>query len=332
MKRSAKYLVPARTAGERFASAVTLRQIRYFIAVAETGKVSTAAAMVGISPSAVTEAVAELEAIAGVALFRRHPRGLDLTYEGHRLLAHGRYILSAVEGAGLAISRADSGMAGEITLATTITVIGYFLAPFLARFRRTFPNIAVRVVEARRPEVEAGLVSGAFDLALMLVSNLENRQALLSHAMVHSMRRLWLPHRHRLLRQEVVTLADVAREPYIQLMIDDAPQSTGTYWQEHGAVRDIVMRTESVEAIRSMIAHGHGVTILSDMMYRPWSLEGDRIEVRELAANIPSMTTGVAWRRDGELSPAARTFLDFCRTESDGGQLEARRNMPVERE
>jgi hypothetical protein len=47
------------------------------------------------------------------------------------------------------------------------------------------------------------------------------------------------------------------------------------------------MRTESVEAIRSLIAFRQGVTILSDMMYRPWSLEGSRIEVREVAANIP---------------------------------------------
>ena len=332
MTRSVRPLIPARSAGEHFASAVTLRQIRYFIAVAETGKVSGAAAMVGISASAVTEAVAELEAIAGVALFRRHPRGLDLTYEGHRLLAHARYILSAVEGAGVAIARTDSDLAGRITLAVSITVIGYFLAPFLARFRRAFPNIAIRLVEAPRERIEDGLIAGDFDLALMLVSNLGNRQAILSHVMVQSVRRLWLPHRHRFLRQDSITLRDVAREPYIQLTIDDAPLSTAEYWQAHGATPEIAVHTESVEAIRSLIAHGHGVTILSDMMYRPWSLEGDRIEVRELAANIPTLNTGVAWSAARELGAAARAFLDHCRIESDRGQVDARRNMPTERE
>src|SRR5260370_21183430 len=84
----------------RFMASVTFRQIRYFVAVAETGKIGTAAAMVGISPSAVTEAIGELTAVSGMKLFERHPRGLTLTYEGHRLLAHCRNILSAVDSAG----------------------------------------------------------------------------------------------------------------------------------------------------------------------------------------------------------------------------------------
>jgi DNA-binding transcriptional LysR family regulator len=331
MKRGAATRIPARSAGEHFASVVTLRQIRYFIAVAETGKVVAAAAMMRVAASSVTESIGELETIAGVELFRRHARGLDLTYEGHRLLAHARYILSAVEGAGVAIERADSDLAGRITLAVAITVIGYFLAPFLARFQRSFPNIEIRIVEAPRARIEAGIIAGDYDLALMLTSNLENRRDILSHVIVQSVRRLWLPHRHRLLRQDTITLQDVAREPYIQLAIDDAPQSTAAYWRKHGAAPDIRVVTESVEAVRSLIAYGHGVTILSDMMYRPWSLEGDRIEVRELAANIPTMNTGVAWSATRDLNAAARSFLDHCRMDGDRTQIEAHRNMPTER-
>jgi DNA-binding transcriptional LysR family regulator len=251
---------------ERFMASVTLRQIRYFIAVAETGKISTAASMVGISPSVVTDAIQELEILSGTKLFQRQPRGLDLTYDGHRFLAHCRNILSAVEGANHAMSRPDSEMAGTLTLATTITVAGYFLAPLLSRFQNTFPNIEVKVVEGKRLDVEAGLMAGDYDLALILVSNLSNRQSLLSHTLVHSMRRLWLPPKHPLLNQEVVTLADVAREPYIQLLIDDAETTTSAYWRAHNVQPNIVVRTESVEAVRSFIAFRNGVTILSDMM------------------------------------------------------------------
>ena len=317
---------------ERFMASVTLRQIRYFIAVAETGKISSAAAMVGISPSVVTEAIQELEILSGTRLFQRQPRGLDLTYDGHRFLAHCRNILSAVEGANHAMSRPDSEMAGSLTLATTITVAGYFLAPLLSRFQNTFPNIEVKVIEGKRLDVEAGLIAGDYDLALILVSNLSNRQSLLSHTLVHSMRRLWLPPKHPLLNQEIVTLADVARQPYIQLLIDDAETTTSAYWRAHNLQPNIVVRTESVEAVRSFIAFRNGVTILSDMMYRPWSLEGDRIEVREVAANIPTMNTGIVWSRAHELGAEARTFIEFCRIEYDSGRLEVRRNMPIERE
>jgi DNA-binding transcriptional LysR family regulator len=78
------------------------------------------------------------------------------------------------------------------------------------------------------------------------------------------MRRLWLPPKHPLLNRDVITLAGPL--PYIQLVIDDAELTTGAYWRAHNLQPNIVIRTESVEAIRSLIAHRRGVTILSDMI------------------------------------------------------------------
>ena len=315
----------------RFMASVTFRQIRYFVAVAETGKISTAAAMVGISPSAVTEAIGELTAASGMKLFERHPRGLTLTYEGHRLLAHCRNILSAVESAGYAITRPINDISGSIQLAVTITISGYFLAPLLARFHQRFPAIEVFIQEVKRSDIEAGLVSGKYELGLMLVSNLSRHTNLVSHTLVRSMRRLWLPPKHPLLDAEIITLADVARQPYIQLLIDDAETSTHSYWRAHKLEPNIIVRTESVEAVRGLIAFRNGVTILSDMMYRPWSLEGDQIEVREVAANIPTMDAGIAWSRTKPLGLAAETFVEFCRIECESGRIGGRRNMPIER-
>jgi DNA-binding transcriptional LysR family regulator len=312
-------------------AAVTFRQIRYFVAVAETGKISAAASMVGISPSAVTEAIGELAVLSGMKLFDRHPRGLALTYEGHRLLAHCRNILSAVESAGYAMTRPNNDISGRVSLAVTITITGYFLPPLLARFHQRFPSIEVSLQEAKRSEIEAGLSSGQYQLGLMLVSNLSTRTDLVCHTLARSTRRLWLPPKHPLLDAEMITLADVARLPYIQLMIDDAEASTHSYWSAYKLEPNIVARTESVEAVRGLVAFRNGVTILSDMMYRPWSLEGDRIEVREVAANIPTMNIGLVWPRAAALSAAARTFVEFCRIECESGRS-GRRNMPIERE
>ena len=68
-----------------------------------------------------------------------------------------------------------------------------------------------------------------------------------------------------------------------------------------------------------MAAAGMGVTILSDMVYRPWSLEGQRLETRLLADNMPTMDVGVAWARDRDNSAAARAFVDFLRLAFMGG-------------
>ncbi len=60
-----------------------------------------------------------------------------------------------------------------------------------------------------------------------------------------------------------------------------------------------------------MVADGLGVTVLSDMVYRPWSLEGLRIEQRNLASPVPSMDVGLAWRMNKKLGSTARAFADF---------------------
>jgi len=76
-----------------------------------------------------------------------------------------------------------------------------------------------------------------------------------------------------------------------------------------------VFRTDSVEAVRSLVATGAGVTILSDMVYRPWSLEGDKLESREISQQVPTMDVGLAWSKSAELPAPARAFIEFCRME-----------------
>jgi DNA-binding transcriptional LysR family regulator len=130
-----------------------------------------------------------------------------------------------------------------------------------------------------------------------------------------SARRLWLAPNHPFLKRSAITLEDVANEPYIQLTIDGTEGSTARYWTARKLEPNIVFRSESVEAVRGLIAFGHGVTILSDMMYRRWSLEGDKIEVCDVADDIPTLDVGLMWKGDRISNAAAATFQNFCRIE-----------------
>jgi DNA-binding transcriptional LysR family regulator len=60
-----------------------------------------------------------------------------------------------------------------------------------------------------------------------------------------------------------------------------------------------------------MVATGMGITILSDMVYRPWSLEGHRIDLKTLDDEVHTMDVGLAWKSKARLSPAARAFCEF---------------------
>ena len=85
-------------------------------------------------------------------------------------------------------------------------------------------------------------------------------------------RRLWLGPRHKLLTTSKIRLSDVAKEPYLLLTTDDNTATTLRYWKKHGLKPDVHFRTVSLEAVRSLVAANIGVTILSDLVYRPWSL------------------------------------------------------------
>lgn len=292
---------------------MNLRQIRYFIAAAETESVSRAAQELGISQSAITSAIQALEYETGAGLFVRHAKGVRLTHEGHQLLLHARRIMAAVADARRAVSVRPEAMSGDLNVGVTHMVSGYYLADLLARFRRVFPQVDVRVVEDERTYLEHLLVNGELDVGLLLVSNLQDRQALESEVLIRSPWRIWLPSGHALLAQHVLTLSDLTAEPLIMLAVDELIETTTSYWRDEGLAPNIVLRTASVEAVRSLVGMGVGLATLPDMAYRPWSLEGDRLEARELANPIPTVDVGLVWRRGAPLRPTASQFLDMCR-------------------
>ena len=290
---------------------LSLRQIRYFIATAQTGQVSQAAIDLHVSQSAITTAIKGLEEILGTKLFERQSHGVNLSYEGTQFLLHARHIMATVDEALSMPGRMNAAVAGKVHLAVSYTVAGYFLPAQLSRFNTNFPNVEIRLTEADRAKIEEGLIDGTYDVAVMLTSNLANQEDLAFETLLHSRRRLWTSVNHPFADQSVVTLQDVSAAPYIMLTVDEASNTALRYWNQTPYRPNIIFRTSSVEAVRSMVAGGMGVSILSDMVYRPWSLEGRRLEVMSLADKIPDMNVGLAWARNAERSRATNAFCKF---------------------
>jgi DNA-binding transcriptional LysR family regulator len=299
---------------------LTLKQLRYFIAAAETGQISHAAMEMNVSQSAVTASIQGLEAELGVKLLTRMAQGVAVTPEGARFLARARAITAAVEDATRSPLGEESRVTGRLRLGVTYTVAGYFMARHYAAFRRSYPGITFELSEQPRAAIENALVTGGLDLAVMLTSNLANHGELDAETLFRSRRRLWLPSDHTLLASPQISLHDVAKQPYVMLTVDEASRTAGRYWDHYGLSPQVVFSTSSVEAVRSMVAAGMGVTILSDMVYRPWSLEGQRIEQRVMVEPVPSMDVGLTWARMRPLSGTAQVFRAFLSlTLSSGG-------------
>jgi DNA-binding transcriptional LysR family regulator len=292
--------------------AFTLRQLQYFVAVAEQGTVSRAAHNLSISQSAVTEAIKELEGDLGVELFERHPRGLNITHKGHQFLRHATKILADVSDARRTFSGDPEAMTGRLQLGVTSLVAGYVLSDLLARYRRAFPGVDVTAIEDNGDYLEHLLVGGELDIAVMVISNLRDRMALQAEILEISPYRLWMPLGHPLSTAEIISLADIASQPLIMLTIDEIEENTGKLLMALGARPHVAFRTRSVEAVRSLVATGAGVALLPDLVYRPWSLEGDRIESRDISGSLPVVQVGMVWRRGSGLPQSARDFIGIA--------------------
>lgn len=296
--------------------AFTLRQLQYFIAVAEEGTVSGAAQSLSISQSAVTEAIKELESDLGVTLFERHRRGLTITHKGHQFYRHANRILADVQDARRSFAGEEpAAPPSHLHLGVTSLVAGYVLSDLLARFRRAYPGVEISAIEDNGDYLEHLLIGGELDVAVMVISNLRDRNALQAEIFETSPYRLWLPLGHRLAAADSIELSDIATEPLIMLTVDETEENTGKLLSALGARLNVAFRTRSVEAVRSLVATGAGLALLPDLVYRPWSLEGDRIESRDISGTLPVVQVGMVWRRGSSLPQAARDFIGIAQAQ-----------------
>jgi DNA-binding transcriptional LysR family regulator len=292
---------------------VSLRQLRYFVAVAETGKVSEAARLVSISQSTITTALQDLEDVIGVPLLERSTRGTRPTFKGYQLLQRAYQLLNDVDTL-CAIADDTHTIVGRVQLGVTDTVAAYFLPGVVTRFKRAWPSIEVEVRELPRDRLESSIEAGEIDLGLVILTNAVPRPTLSAEVLARMSRHLWVSQDHPLLDQPRVSPADIARQPYVMLMRDQVEAVTLARFAALGLEPRISYRVSSVEAVRSLVANGAGVTILADLLYRPWSLDGRRVEKLDAEELFEGeFEIGILWPQARSLSAAAIALRDFVR-------------------
>ncbi len=296
---------------------VTLRQFRYFIAVAESGSVAAASRMLNIAQSALTKSLLELEGELGSSLFNRSPRGMQLTPQGHRFLVGARKVIGSVADA-LRVNGADvaPALAGVLTVGVTPLVAGYYLSELLSRFRRNHPAVEVFVTEDTPRFLEHLLINGEVDVAIMVSNALSEPQAMVAETLTRSPSRVWLSANHPLTAQDEVTLADCARHDQIVLEADRIDDVMRAVWARHGLKPRTILRTSSLEAVRSLVGAGAGIAVLPDFLYRPWTLDAEHVDVRRLRDEVPTIDVGLVWRRGSQLKPVAAEFIELAREQS----------------
>lgn len=145
-----------------------LRHIRYFLAVAEEGNFTRAAARLGIGQPPLSLQIRDLEAEAGVQLFHRVPHGAELTAAGRAFRDQVQAIPGRVAEAVRAAQRASRGETGQLSFGVTGTaVLNPVVSASIRNFRRSFPDVELKLTEANSATLAASLQDGQLDIAIL---------------------------------------------------------------------------------------------------------------------------------------------------------------------
>ncbi|MCX4723143.1 LysR family transcriptional regulator [Streptomyces sp. NPDC090052] len=292
--------------------AFTLVQLRYFVAAAEAGSMTGAAERLLIAQSAVSTAVSNLEHELGVQLFLRRrakgltptPAGSRLLHEARKLLAHAREVADEAKGTGAELT-------GPVALGCFITLAPFFLPALLTEFADRCPGVEVTVLEAEATELGRALSEGRIDWALTYDLGFgpevqrETVATVPAHALVAA--------GHRLAGRQSVDLAELAGEPLVLL---DLPYSRDYFWSMVNATgtRPVVRhRTQSYETVRSLVARGHGFSVLNQLPATAQTYSGGEVVALPLASAHTPLDLVIAQLAGVRQTHRARALMDMVR-------------------
>lgn len=147
-------------------TAITLKQLRAFIAVARTSRFRSAAEEIGLTQSAVSILIKELESQLGTMLFDRHTRLVGLTAAGRRLLPLAEEIMSRVDHAVDLMEDLSKLRTGHVTIASAVVLAATYLPGKIASFQKLHPGIRVNVVDVPENEIREMLMNRRADIGI----------------------------------------------------------------------------------------------------------------------------------------------------------------------
>ena len=240
-----------------------LRHLRFFIAVAEEGSLTTAAGKrLHTAQPSLSRQIRDLEFEVGAELLTRSVKGVELTPAGRAFLDHARLALAQVEAAGAAARRASKPAKASFALGFLTGQEMDWLPEAMRILRDDLPSIDVTVSSHYSPDLADALMRGKLDLAFMRreanLPDLEYRQVV-SEPIVAVM-----PSDHRLAAKKSVSVQEIAREPFIH-MSDTAPvfrQVIDDYFRENGLAVKSEQTIDNLGMAMSLVASTRALTLL----------------------------------------------------------------------
>lgn len=283
------------------------RHLKYFVEVAQHQSFTHAASALHIAQPALSIAIKKFEQQLGVTLFRRDERKVSLTHEGKVLLEHALRILRQLEDAQLAVDELKGLVKGEVRLGTPSMMGSYFFPEIIMAFKSYFPNLKMTMVEAGTQSIRKMLLNGELDIGVILNHDLPpdlEVDPLLSSQMVAVVGK-----EHELAEKKEIEFKEFFDHELVMFkpgyfhrdFIDNT-------CKEHKLTANISFETNLLPMILSIVKHEYAITALLELVTDHES------EIRAIPFNPPVyLDLALAWRKEGYLSNADRTFIEFVK-------------------
>ncbi|NML47272.1 LysR family transcriptional regulator [Ramlibacter sp. G-1-2-2] len=292
-----------------------LKHLRYFVAVAETGHITRAAAQLGMQQPPLSQQIRALEETLGTTLFHRHPKGVTLTDSGQLLLADSRRLLDDVEAVRARMKAVAAGHSGVLAVGFTSSAASHDLMPRLLReCRSTYPGIALQITEDHAAGLTDALAAGRLHCGFLRVP-VARPPGLVFETLAREPVLVALPAGHALLRgkRKALALPQLQDERFILVRQSGAP---GLYadllalCEQQGFTPTVGHEVGRMISALSLVAAGEGIAVV------PASMQGVHpglVEYRPIA-QARSLTAPVTLvYRASELRGALQSFVQLVR-------------------
>ncbi|MBL8517258.1 MAG: LysR family transcriptional regulator [Betaproteobacteria bacterium] len=303
-----------------------LRHLRYFVAVAEARTFTLAAARLGIQQPPLSQQIKMLETELGFSLFRRLPKGVELTVGGKVFLEEARRILANVERAGERAASAAQGKTGKLTLGFTTSVITHPLAPrMIGGFLKAYPDVQVEFREGSAASLIHAVANGSLDVGAVRTPVVRPEGVRFRTLLRESML-LVLPARHPIALAAgggktkdlpMLSLKALRNESFILARRTGAPGMFADLilaCHRVGFEPKIAVEIEHMLSNIALVAGGLGVTAVPESMRGIHSSDVVYFKPKE-AAMLSAPLTLVS--REDTVNPASGRFLEFVESLAD---------------
>src|SRR5206468_8146618 len=189
-----------------------IHQLRYFVAVADEGSFSRAAAKVRVAQPSLSQHIRKLEAAVGQPLFDRLPRSVVLTEAGRCLIDYARQILASISDARRCVDELKGEVAGDLAVGAIPTIAPYVLPELVVTFQKHYPEVTLEIVEDVTEGITRRVEAGELDVAI--ASTCHQSPTLRRESLGNEPLLALVPEGHSLAKQTLITLHDLKSQRF----------------------------------------------------------------------------------------------------------------------